>query len=223
MIDLKLKNTIEILTTHLNGQINGHGYATSSFQTQSVVLLHILSLNFPEVKIVFIDTGYLFAETYAYKNELEARYKLNIITLRSELSYLSQISSQSGLPLYSEDTNRCCHINKVIPIDKFLRKGDIWISGVRKDQTNTRAQMDSVEEDNKGIIRVHPMLEWTGKDVYTYINQHNLPKHPLDEKGYQSIGCVPCTQKWDGINVRSARWAGSKKTECGLHMANKSI
>lgn len=216
---MKLDNTLDFLNKQLSSfkKNDNNIYMSSSFQTQSVPLLHIISSHFSWVKVVFIDTGYLFAETYKFKKELENKFNLNIITVSSDKDYINQQTS-SGLMLYSEDTDRCCHINKVEPITNLIKPGDVWISGVRKDQTRNRSQKKSVEIDSKGIIRLHPMLEWNSKDIYQYIKKHELPKHPLEKEGYLSIGCVPCTQKMSISNSRNGRWLGQQKTECGLHL-----
>ncbi len=192
-------------------------YLSSSFQTQSVPLLHILSVTFPEIPVLFIDTGFLFAETYEFKNQLERDLGLNVITVRSRRDYAQQ-RTESGLFLYSESVDHCCQVNKVEPVADLMNEGDVWISGVRRDQTAHRAQMQTIEFDARGVIRLHPMLNWTGKDIYAYIREHNLPKHPLEEAGYVSIGCVPCTHKWSEGSTRGGRWLGRQKTECGLHV-----
>jgi phosphoadenosine phosphosulfate reductase len=192
---------------------------TSSFQTQSVPLLHIISNHFRWIKVIFIDTGYLFVETYQFKQQLEKEFNLEIITISSNKDYLNQ-RTNSGLMLYSQDTDRCCYINKVEPIDDLLNLGDAWISGVRRDQTSVRKKLNPIEIDSNGIIRIHPMLEWNSKDIYDYIKNNNLPKHPLEKEGYMSIGCVPCTNKISAESGRDGRWVGQQKTECGLHLKN---
>jgi phosphoadenosine phosphosulfate reductase len=192
-------------------------FASSSFQTQSVPLLHLLSSHFKEVPVLFIDTGFLFAETYAFKNELTQLLGLRVITLSAQKTYAQQTGAD-GLFQYARDTAYCCHINKVEPIQQFLRSGDVWISGVRRDQTSIRKSMSPIEVDARGIIRVHPMLDWSAKAVYDYIRVHQLPRHPLEDQGYMSIGCVPCTHKFSAEGPRGGRWLGSKKTECGLHI-----
>lgn len=193
---------------------------TSSFQTQSVPLLHIVSEYFSEVEVLFIDTGFLFSETYSFRNELEKKFKLKVTVLKSESSYVQQRDSR-GLFLYASDATRCCKINKVDPLNKYLEPGHIWISGVRRDQTARRSEMERVETDARGITRLHPMLKWTAKDIYHYINHFDLPKHPLENKGYDSIGCVPCTHPCGLEGSRGGRWLGSNKTECGLHTENR--
>jgi phosphoadenosine phosphosulfate reductase len=213
-----MESTITFLRETIETYRHGHRlFASSSFQTQSVPLLHILSGHFPEVPVLFIDTGFLFAETYAFKNELAERLGLSVITLASGKTYAQQ-TANDGLFQYAHDTAYCCHINKVEPIQQFLQPGDVWISGVRRDQTSIRKSMAPIETDARGIIRVHPMLDWTAKAVYDYIRNHELPRHPLEDQGYMSIGCVPCTHKYSAEGPRGGRWLGSKKTECGLHL-----
>lgn len=214
----KLRETLKFLSTHLDDfQKKGSRLLmTSSFQTQSVPLLHIISENFNEVEVLFIDTGFLFAETYAFKNELEKLFDLNVVVLESDSSYAQQRDSR-GLFLYASDTDKCCRINKVEPLDNYLQAGDVWISGVRRDQTAVRKSKNFVETSADGIIRLHPMLNWTSKDIYKYLNYFSLPKHPLEFAGFESIGCVPCTHSCGSNGDRGGRWLGSKKTECGLH------
>ena len=197
-------------------------YATSSFQTQSVPLLHIIGNYFPEITILFLDTNFLFPETYAFKQKLEEEFNLNIITLKSEIPLSQQKDKETGLFQYAVNPDYCCYINKVKPLNDFLQSNDGWISGVRRDQTAVRKQLDIIEERDNGIIKFHPMLDWTNRLIYQYIRENNLPKHPLEDAGYVSIGCVPCTHKWtDADDKRGGRWVGSNKTECGLHTNTK--
>lgn len=196
-------------------------YCTSSFQTQSVPLLHIVGEAFPEINVIFLDTGFLFPETYQFKNDLERLLNIDIITLRSEIPYLAQ-RHDMGLFNYSIDPDFCCEMNKVNPLEKHLQEGDILISGIRKDQSLNRSLKKEVENTKQGYLKVHPMLDWTSRDVYKYIKDNNLPSHPLEKEGYISIGCVPCTTKWNSGDAREGRWQGSKKTECGLHINTKN-
>src|SRR5699024_9724234 len=146
---------------------------------------------------LFIDTGFLFPETYTFKNELQNEFGLNVITLRSDTSLMQQKDEKTGLFQYALDPDYCCYINKVNPLEDFLKSGDVWISGVRRDQTSIREAMNVQEENENGVIKLHPMLEWANRDIYHYINAFGLPKHPLENEGYASIGCVPCTHKWN--------------------------
>ncbi len=212
----KLQSTRQFITEYADkSRFAGRRLVmTSSFQTQSVPLLHMVTQNFPQTEILFIDTGFLFAETYEFKDRLSAIMGFTPVELRADSSYAGQIDAR-GLFIYASDTDKCCRINKVEPLQNYLKDGDYWISGVRRDQTANRANKQAVETDERGITRLHPMLDWTAKDVYQYINHFNLPKHPLDLAGYESIGCVPCTHPCG--DSRGGRWEGSKKTECGLH------
>lgn len=190
---------------------------TSSFQTQSVALLHILSRVRPDVPVVFLDTGYHFPETLAYRDDLIARFGLTVRSVRSAVPQSEQIR-QHGDALYRRDPDLCCYINKVEPMRRALRDLDAWISGIRRDQTTNRASADPVELLPDGRVKVNPLVAWTHKDVWTYINRHDLPAHPLFSQGYLSVGCAPCTQPVAaGDDERAGRWAGADKTECGLH------
>lgn len=215
----QLEKTLQLIENNISSfkKENRNIYASSSFQTQSVPLLHILGEHFPQVKIIFLDTGFLFPETYAFKEQLERIFNLDIITLKSNTSLIQQRDNRTGLFQYALDPDYCCYINKVSPLDDFLQSGDIWISGVRRDQTSVRKEMKTLEYKEHGIVKLHPMLEWNSRDIYQYIQKNNLPKHPLEKEGFISIGCVPCTYKWTDGTERGGRWVGSKKTECGLH------
>lgn len=193
-------------------------FATSSFQTQSVPLLHLLAEH-PEVTVVMIDTGYLFPETYAFARRMKERLGFQFKRIRSERTYAEQCTA-SGALLHTQDVEACCRINKVEPIEALLQPGDVWLSGIRADQTATRARKSRLETDGHGVVRYHPMLKWTARDIYRYLREFDLPRHPLESAGYLSIGCLPCTRKWNGLDARSARWDGSSKTECGLHLEN---
>ncbi len=215
--------TVDALSQYL-GEFEKAGrriFATSSFQTQSVPLLHIISENFRNIPILFIDTGFLFPETYAFKEKLEIELGLQVISLKTEIDLNQQQDPNTGFFQYSVDPDKCCHINKVAPLEKYKKKGDVWISGVRRDQTSLRKKMEIVEHNSDDIIKFHPMLEWTGSDIYQYIALHDLPKHPLENEGYHSIGCEPCTHKITKEKNRGGRWVGSNKTECGLHFPKK--
>lgn len=194
-------------------------YLTSSFQTQSVPLLHMVSqLVNDAVQVVVIDTGFLFPETYLFAHALTARLGIKLLKVRSERTFAEQLSQQGNF-LFASDIDACCQLNKVEPMQALLNQGDVWISGIRADQSKVRAQKARLETDAAGVLRYHPLLEWTAKDIYRYIQHHDLPRHPLENEGYKSIGCVPCTRKWSALDLeeRGGRWEGSAKTECGLH------
>ena len=191
-------------------------FATSSFQTHSIVLLHIISRINPNIPIYFINTGFLFPETVSYKDQLAKEFGLNIIDAKSSVPK-SQQKDAYGHLLFASDPDYCCFLNKIQPLDSVLAENDVWINGVRGDQTAVRKAMKVEEQSKFDTIRFHPMLDWTKQDIYKYIREHQLPKHPLDEKGYLSIGCEPCTRKVILGDERSSRWFGLNKTECGLN------
>jgi len=193
-------------------------FATSSFQTHSIVMLHLLSKIDNQIPVYFINTGYLFPETIEYKDKIAKLFGINVIETYS-LIPKSQQKDALGNLLFTTDPDYCCYLNKVQPMEFVLMQYNVWINGVRADQTEIRKNFKVEQPAKHGVIRFHPMLDWTKKDIYRYIKQNNLPKHPLEEKGYTSIGCEPCTRKIDlsMLDERSARWFGMKKTECGLN------
>lgn len=194
-------------------------FVTSSFQTQSLPLLHMVSKIEADIEVFFIDTGYLFPQTYEFAREISTTLALRVKRVRSTIS-MKQQSGVNGHMLFSEDPDLCCRINKVQPLQEAYADYDVWINGIRMDQSDTRSNRKRYETNIDGLIRLHPMLEWTSKHVYYYSQKHNLPKHPLDHKGYTSIGCLPCTSSHCSVqpgNSRAGRWEGRKKTECGLH------
>ena len=192
-------------------------FTTSSFQSHSIVLLHILSKVDPSIPVYFINTGFHFPETVAFKDQLAKDFNLNIKEAKPFVPKTMQLDSQRRM-LFTSDPDYCCFLNKVQPLEPILAENDIWINGVRADQSAVRKTFALEEKAPHGVIRFHPMLDWTNKMIHLYSKEHNLPKHPLEEKGYLSIGCEPCTRKFDlEWNEREGRWFGLKKTECGLN------
>jgi len=123
-----------------------------------------------------------------------------------------------GNLLFTSDPDYCCYLNKIQPLDNILIENDVWINGIRADQSANRKEMNEIEKAPHNVLRYHPILNWTKQELYKYIKEHKLPRHPLDDKGYISIGCEPCTRKIQiGDSEREGRWFGMKKTECGLH------
>lgn len=203
---------------HTYQEDNKKYFITSSFQSHSLVLLHMVSRIDSHIPVVFINTGYHFPETLDFRDQVMTTFGLdNLIDLRSSMPKSMQMDS-TGKLLFTSDPDHCCYINKTEPIDSMLRIYDVWINGVRADQSTTRSKMTETQEAPHGTIRLHPMLDWSPKQIYLYQKEFNLPKHPLDEKGYLSIGCEPCTRRIDPeMQEREARWYGLNKTECGLH------
>ncbi len=192
--------------------------ATSSFQTQSVPLLHLISRVCPEMPVIFIDTGFHFPETLTFRDQLQAQYGLNIQAIRPTVTQ-SELIDEHGEPLYRRDPDLCCYINKVQPMEWVMARMRGWISGVRRDQTVNRQAMQVLQRKSNGLVEIHPMLNWTKADVVAYRAAHALPEHPLTRMGYKSIGCAPCTRPVVfGEDERAGRWAGTDKKECGLHL-----
>jgi len=190
-------------------------FATTSCQTNSVVLLHILSQVAPDTPIYFLNTGYHFPETLAFKRQLAALLDVSILDLFSALPRSQQ--RVDGRFVFTSDPDYCCNLNKILPLEPVLRTHDIWINGIRAGQSAVRRSMGEEQPAKFGIIRYHPILEWTDEMVSEYIAANSLPRHPLEADGYRSIGCRPCTRPPTPDSDRDGRWVGMQKTECGLH------
>lgn len=192
--------------------------ATSSFQTQSIPLLHILA-RVPDVELFFLDTGYHFPQTLRFRDRVVDELGLHVTNVRPSTPKSQQRDAEGAL-LFASDPDHCCHLNKTDPMANVTAGLDIWISGVRRDQNPNRATFDEVMYAPDGTIRYHPMLDWTRAEVWRYVTDHQLPRHPLELEGYESIGCAPCTRRptLDDGDGRASRWSGMAKTECGLHV-----
>ncbi len=192
-------------------------FTSSSFQSHSLVMLHIISRIDKTIPVYFINTGYHFPETIRFRDQVTEQFGLNTIDLKSEVPKYMQRDGDGRL-LFTSDPDHCCYLNKTQPMDGILRSFDVWINGVRADQSAVRAAMQVEQPAPYNTIRFHPMLDWSAKMIWQYQKEFNLPQHPLEAKGYVSIGCEPCTRKLDpGMQEREARWYGMKKVECGLH------
>ncbi len=183
-----------------------------SFGGGGLVLAHMLSEIDRSVPVLFLDTGYHFAETLAFKERFAARYGLRVVDLTPD---------HDPGPLYASDPDRCCDIRKVQPMARALRDADVWASALRRDQSPTRASIGVAEPyplGHRTILKVHPLATWTAVAVRQYLRDHDVPHHPLLDRGYTSIGCWPCTRPTlPGEHDRAGRWSGTRKTECGLH------
>jgi phosphoadenosine phosphosulfate reductase len=191
--------------------------ASSSFQSQSLPLLHIISQTVPELTIIFIDTGFHFPETLAYRDRLERELYLNIKNVGSKADS-DEFKFQNG-ELYHRNPDLCCQIYKLKPFQDAKADLKAWITGIRRDQTQARADTPVISMDQDGLYKICPMVNWTREDIWSYIDDHQLPGHPLLEKGYLSVGCGPCTRPvFSDEGERDGRWADQMKTECGLHL-----
>lgn len=184
----------------------------TSFQHTGMVTLHMLQDIAPATPVLTVDTGNLFPETYALIDEVEARFNLNLHRIRP--------ADDVPQDLWRDDVEACCHQRKVVPLREALRGYDAWVTGVRRDQSPTRADTPVISWDNAHeMVKIAPFATWTSDMITTYVSAHNLPYNALYDAGYTSIGCWPCTRPVnEGEDDRAGRWANSAKTECGIHL-----
>jgi phosphoadenosine phosphosulfate reductase len=190
----------------------------SSFGAESAVLLHLAAQVDPAIPVLFLDTGMLFAQTLDYRRQLADELGLTgVRDLRPKFEDLALTDPDADL--WKRDTDACCHIRKVRPLASALAGYDAWITGRKRFHGGSRLRLPVVEEVD-GRIKFNPLANWTKAELDAYAEAHDLPAHPLVAAGFPSIGCWPCTEAVsDGADVRSGRWAGSQKTECGIHTA----
>ena len=186
---------------------------TSSFQAECVVLVHMLRQIAPDIPVLFLDTVHHFPQTLEYRDWIVNEWGLNLVTLRAE-------SPSPGL--WQQDTRACCDRHKVGPLFSALARHDVWFTGLRRQQSPTRAALAEVEPfrlpHGAEIRKISPLAAWTTRDVWAYAKAHDIPLLPLYELGYTSVGCEPCTSRpLDPSNERSGRWQG-QKLECGIHI-----
>ena len=181
---------------------------SSSFQTQSMPLLHMVTSLKRGIPVFFIDTGYHFWETLMFREKIASEWQINVIDLYRD-SRWDVFAKQNTRSLPIQDPNLCCYLHKVQPMQKALKDIKAWISGIRRDQTSVRAHAKILELQEDGLLKINPLLNWTKADVKKYMEENKLPSHPLYEKGYRSVGCAPCTVAI-GVNddERAGRWAG---------------
>ena len=188
----------------------------SSFGSESAVLLHMVAEINPTTPVIFLDTGKLFGETLRYRDAIVERLGLrDVRNLRPEPIGLSQ-ADPDGL-LFTRDPDRCCLLRKVLPLEKALSGFDAWITGRKSYQSADRHALPCLEADGQRI-KINPVIDWTKASVDAYFERHDLPRHPLEADGFLSIGCMPCTERVaTNGDLRSGRWPGLGKTECGIH------
>jgi len=195
----------------------------TGFGAPGIVLLDILRKINPNIKIFYIDTGLLFKETYDLKDRLEEYYNLKFIKFSSQVSVEKQ-KELYGNKLWEADPNSCCNIRKVLPLKNALKDFDVWITGIRKFQTQMRKNSKIIEYNELyNVTKANPVINWTHDQIWEYIRIKNIPYNKLHDKGYPSLGCVHCTTSVkEGESHRAGRWRNKNKTECGLHFGYKN-
>lgn len=213
-------STQEMLKAVFEGSLAGDVATVSSFGAESVVLLHLLAQVDPNVPVLFLDTGKHFAETIEYRDEVVERLGLTNLQILSPDAPEVVAKDETGLR-WSYDPDGCCEIRKVKPLEKALANFDASFTGRKSFQSETRANLPRFEldtSDAQGRLKINPLIDWSAQDIAAYLEEHDLPRHPLVERGFPSIGCEPCTHKVaPGEDPRSGRWKGWDKTECGIH------
>lgn len=216
-------SALEIIDQAMQG--NPKACITCSFQPSGVALLHVLLQSQPNIPVLFLDTGYHFKEVYEYKDRLQNEWGFNLVTLSAETSVADQEARWGKL--YQTEPDRCCEMRKVRPLMEGLSQYEMWFTGLRRDQSPTRAHIQPEEghvfPNGVSIRKINPFYNWTQRDIDAYLTINEIPILPLIAQGYTSIGCEPCTSKpVEGGHGRSGRWGG-KKLECGLHTISMKV
>jgi phosphoadenosine phosphosulfate reductase len=216
---LEAHSAEEILDLTLAEGKESHACLTCSFQAEDIIVLHLLRKHIPQIPVLFLETGYHFAETYEFRDQITRDWNLNLVNVIPKKSVVEQ-ESELGI-LYQEDPTKCCQLRKVEPLMQALEPFEIWFTGLRREQSPTRKHLKKVEEhrlpSGKKLLKVSPLADWTWAQVWECTGANRLSYLPQYDLGYASIGCEPCTAlPADPNNPRSGRWGG-KKLECGIH------
>jgi len=209
----------QLVDAVLDGSQPERACLTCSFQAEDIIVLDLLRKRLPRIPVLFLETGYHFAETYEFRDRLAVDWKLNLVNVLPEKTVAEQ-EAERGL-LYQTDPTACCQLRKVAPLMKALEPFDVWFTGLRREQSPTRANLKKVEEHHlpsgQALLKVSPLADWTWAQVWERTGARRLSYLPLYDAGYSSIGCEPCTAlPCDPGNARSGRWGG-RKLECGIH------
>ncbi|AIE58975.1 Phosphoadenosine phosphosulfate reductase [Bacillus methanolicus MGA3] len=217
-IDNETKGALEVLEWAYSHYGDDLVYACS-FGIEGIVMIDLISKVYEQARVVFLDTDLHFKETYELIEKVKKRYPRLRIEIKKPALTLEEQALQYGDKLWEREPNKCCEIRKVIPLNDVLSGVAAWLSGLRREQSETRKNTQFINKDNKfKSIKICPLIHWTWKDVWRYAHKQGLPYNILHDQGYPSIGCEKCTQP--AINegdLRSGRWSGTGKTECGLH------
>jgi phosphoadenosine phosphosulfate reductase len=210
--DLEPASAQEVLTYAVE-RFHPRMYVACSFQKEASVILDMLVRIEPSARFFVIDTGVLFEETYETWRRVEQHYDITIDVFRGLT--LSQQAERHGDKLWKRDPDACCGIRKVTPLNEALSGVDAWVSGLRREQSPSRAGTPKLAWDERhGLWKANPLADWPERDVWRYLATHAVPYHPLHDRGYASIGCTHCTAPGE---QRDGRWAGRDKSECGMH------
>lgn len=215
--------SVDSLIDRLLAENTGAPCITCSFQAEDMIVVDSLRKRLPQIPVLFLDTGYHFSETYAYRDRMTKAWNLNLQNLAAKQSVADQ-EAQFGI-LNQTDPGRCCQLRKVEPLFSALENYDIWFTGLRREQSPTRKNLKVVEHhqlpSGKMLLKVSPLAAWTWDQVWNYTSEHAIDHLPLYDFGYPSIGCEPCTAiPAAGADARSGRWGG-RKLECGIHTESK--
>jgi phosphoadenosine phosphosulfate reductase len=203
---------------------------SSSFGAESAALIHMAHSAQPGIRIIFVNTGYLFPETHQFMEDLRRRFNLNVWTYRTRndpIAYLRKAGEEN--PTWRKDIESCCAANKIEPFQRAMAEiaPKAWLRGIRRNQNSLRQERQFVEWSARyNCFAVSPLLNWGAREIHAYLKQHDLPYHPLWDKGYTSIGCNPlsCTRPvGEGDDPRAGRWTGQDKIECGINVSKNSL
>jgi phosphoadenosine phosphosulfate reductase len=196
----------------------GRKLCITSSMTDAVII-HLVSRQVPGIDVLFLDTGYHFPETIGTRDAVAAVYPVNVVNVTPPTTVAEQ-DAGLGPRLYSRNPDLCCYLRKVVPLEQSLSPYDAWITGVRRDETEARSDTAVVSWDaQREMVKVNPIVEWSQQQVDDYIGENGVLVNPLVSDGYPSIGCRTCTVPVAvGADPRSGRWAGTAKTECGIHI-----
>ena len=212
---LRAEELVEFASEAFGGRL----VLTCSWQLGTSILVHMTRQVAPDTRLVEIDTGLLFPESHATRERLVDHYGLEVETLRP-LQTVEEQALTHGEALWKRDPDACCGMRKVAPLEQAIRDADGWLTGIRRDQTSSRAHAPKLVLDaRRGVVKVQPLVDWSERDCWRYIYQNGIPYNELHDRGFPSIGCTPCTRTvGSDEDARAGRWAGSGKSECGLHV-----
>ena len=191
----------------------------TGFGTSGILLMHLASQLRVRPTVFYLDTDLFFPETHALKEKISKEFGIQFTRVHSGLS-LEEQRNQFGAELWKRSPDQCCQLRKVRPLQEFLKGKGAWITGLRAHQSATRSNAKVIEWDTANkLVKINPLVRWSSEEVWSYIRINDLPYNELHDKGFPSIGCIPCTRKVaSGEDERSGRWAGFSKSECGIHV-----